>query len=157
MYLSKYEYNNRIILSEFRCGAVRIFPMVRMVRIFPMVRIFLRVLCDYRTASLRYSRVRSKHSSAAVSRGATIREDYSGYPHYIRDVFAMFIYIRKTWIYLLLLLLLLLLKFCQKYIYLGLDRTVLGGTARLRTMDRILYFTSPVYYGMLVDYEEGRH
>jgi len=117
MYLSKYEYNNRIILSEFRCGAVRIFRMVRMVRIFPMVRIFLRVLCDYRTASLRYSRVRSKHSSAAVSRGATICEDYSGYQRYIRDMFVILIHIRKAWIYLLLLL--LLLKFCQKYIYLG--------------------------------------
>ena len=66
-------------------------------------------------------RVRSKHSSAAVSRGATICEDYSGYQRYIRDMFVMLIHIRKAWIYLLLLLLLLLLKFCQKYIslYLG--------------------------------------
>ena len=102
-------------------------------------------------------RKRSKYSSAAVSRGATIGEGCAGCNRYIRDIFVIFIYIRKAWIYLLLLLLLLLLKFCQKYIYLGLDRTVLGGTARLRTMDRILYFTSPVYYGMLVDYEEGRH
>ena len=38
-----------------------------------------------------------------------------------------------------------------------LDRTVLGGTARLRTMVRILYFTSPVHYGMEVAYEDGRY
>ena len=68
----------------------------------------------------------------------------------------MFIHTRKAWIYLMLLL--LLLKFCLKNIYLLLvDRTVLGGTARLRTMARILYFTSPVHYGMEVECEEGMY